>query len=46
MYVVWTPEGRRPVGRPKREWEDYAKMVVKGKELGGRGLNSSDSKLV
>jgi hypothetical protein len=38
---VGTPEGRGPVGRPRRGWEDYIKIAVKGIELGGRGLNSS-----
>lgn len=45
-YVVGTPEGRGPVGRPRREWEDYTNMAVKGTELDGRGLNSGDSELV
>jgi hypothetical protein len=24
--LVWRPEGRRPLGRPRRRWEDNIKM--------------------
>ena len=27
--LVEKPEGRRPLGRPKREWEDNIKMEVR-----------------
>jgi len=23
QYLMWKPEGKRPLGRPKRRWEDY-----------------------
>jgi hypothetical protein len=26
---VWKPEGRKPLGRPRRRWEDHIKMDVK-----------------
>ena len=26
--LVWKPEGRRPLGRPRRVWEDNIKMDV------------------
>jgi len=26
--LVGKPEGRRPLGRPRRRWEDYIKMDV------------------
>ena len=32
--LVWKPEGKRPLGRPRRRWEDNIKMdlqeVVEG----------------
>jgi hypothetical protein len=28
--LVWKPEGRRPLGRPRRRWEDNIKMYVGG----------------
>jgi hypothetical protein len=31
--LVWKPEGKRPLGRPRRRWEDNMKMDVE--ELGG-----------
>ena len=24
--LVWNPEGKRPLGRPRRRWEDNIKM--------------------
>jgi hypothetical protein len=27
--LVWWPEGRRPLGRPRREWEDNIKMDLR-----------------
>jgi hypothetical protein len=32
-YVVGKPEGKRPLGRPRRRWEDNIKMNVQ--EVGG-----------
>ena len=34
--LVWKPEGKRPLGRPRRRWEDNIKMDLKGVG-GGRG---------
>jgi len=31
--LVWKPEGKRPMGRPRRRWEDNIKMDVQ--EVGG-----------
>jgi hypothetical protein len=33
--LVGKPEGRRPLGRPRRRWEDGARMDVKEIGLGG-----------
>jgi hypothetical protein len=39
---VGKPEGRRPLGRPRRRWEDNIKMDLR--EVGwGHRLNSSGS---
>jgi hypothetical protein len=27
--LVWKPEGRRPLGRSRRRWEDNIKMFIK-----------------
>jgi hypothetical protein len=27
--LVWRPEGRRPLGRPRRRWEDNIKMDLR-----------------
>jgi len=35
--LVGKPEVRRPLGRPRRRWEDNIKMTVK--EVGCGGLN-------
>jgi hypothetical protein len=32
--LVWRPEGRRPLGRPKRRWEDNIKMDLREIEFG------------
>jgi hypothetical protein len=34
--LVGKPEGKRPLGRPRRRWEDNIKMDVEDGE-GGRG---------
>jgi hypothetical protein len=37
MILVGRPEGRRPLGRPRRRWEDNIKMYLQ--EVGwGHGL--------
>jgi hypothetical protein len=37
-YVNWcTPEGRRPLGRPRRRWEDNIKMDLR--EVGWGGMD-------
>ena len=33
--LVGKPEGKRPLGRPRRRWEDYIKMDLR--EVGGDG---------
>jgi hypothetical protein len=35
---VGKPEGKRPLGRPRRRWEDNIKMELQGVEYGGMGL--------
>jgi len=34
--LVGKPEGKRPVGRPRRRWEDFIKMDLQ--EVGSRGM--------
>jgi hypothetical protein len=31
--LVWKPEGKRPLGRPRHRWEDNIKMDLQ--EIGG-----------
>jgi hypothetical protein len=38
--LVRTPEGRRPLGRPRRRWEDNIKMELK--EVGWGGVDWID----
>jgi hypothetical protein len=33
--LVGKPEGKRPLGRPRRRWEDNIKMDLKEVERGG-----------
>ena len=35
LVLVGKPEGNRPLGRPRRRWEDNIKMVLR--EVGGGG---------
>jgi len=35
--LVGKPEGRRPLGRPRRRWEDNIKMDLQ--ELGCKGMD-------
>jgi hypothetical protein len=37
MVVVGKPEGKRPLGRPRRRWEDNIKMDVQ--EVGCAGMD-------
>jgi hypothetical protein len=32
--LVWRPEGKRPLGRPRRRWEDNIKMNLQAVGLG------------
>jgi hypothetical protein len=41
--LVRKPEGRRPLGRPRRRWEDNIKMDLREVGLGGHGLDRSGS---
>jgi hypothetical protein len=36
--LVGRPEGKSPLGRPRRRWEDNIKMDLQ--EMGGEGMNS------
>jgi hypothetical protein len=37
------PEGKRPLGRPRRRWEDGIRMDLREIGLGGWGLDSTGS---
>ena len=39
--LVGKPEGKRPLGRPRRKWEDIIKMDLQ--EVRGHGLDLCDS---
>ena len=41
--LVGKPEGRRPLGRPRRRWEDNIKMNLRRVWYGGHGLDRSVS---
>jgi hypothetical protein len=41
--LVWRPEGRRPLGRPRRRWEDNIKMDLGKKRVWRCGLDSLGS---
>jgi hypothetical protein len=41
--LVGKPEGRRPLGRPSRRWEDNIKMDLREVGWGGHGLDQSGS---
>jgi hypothetical protein len=36
--LVGRPEGRRPLGKSRRRWEDNIKMELQEVGLGGHGL--------
>ena len=40
MVLVGTPEGKRPLGRPRRRWEDNNKMDLQ--EVGCGGMDWID----
>jgi hypothetical protein len=37
IVLVVKPEGKRPLGRPRRRWEDNIQMDLQEVEGGGRG---------
>ena len=41
--LVGKPEGKRPLGRPRRRWEDNSKMDLQEVECGGHGLARAGS---
>jgi hypothetical protein len=41
--LVGRPEGRRPLGRPRRRWEDNIKMDLREIRFWGCGLDSFGS---
>jgi hypothetical protein len=41
--LVGKPEGKRPLGRPRRRWEDGIRMDLSEIGLGGCGLDSTVS---
>jgi hypothetical protein len=42
--LVGKPQGKRPLGRPRRRWEDGIRMDLREIGLGGGvGLDSTDS---
>jgi hypothetical protein len=41
--LVGKPEGRRPLGRPRRRWEDNIKMDLREVVWGGHGLDQCGS---
>ena len=45
VYRVWVgkPEGKRPLGRPRRRWEDNIKMDLQEVRCGGYGLDRGGS---
>jgi hypothetical protein len=40
MGLVRKPEGRRPIERPRRRWENIIKMDLR--EVGSGGMNWTD----
>jgi len=40
VFLVGKPEGKRPLGRPRRRWEDNIKMDLQ--EVGCRGMDWID----
>jgi hypothetical protein len=42
--LVGKPEGKRPLGRPRRRWVDGIRIVLRDIGLGGCGLDSTGSR--
>ena len=43
--LVWKPEGKRPLGRPRCRWEDNIKLDIQEVGCGGCGLDRAGSEL-
>jgi hypothetical protein len=43
MVLVGKPEGKRPLGRPRRRWEDNIKVDLQEVGCGGHKLDRADS---
>jgi hypothetical protein len=43
MVLMGKPEGKRPLERPRRRWEDGIKMDLREIGWGGCGVDSPDS---
>jgi len=43
IVLVGKPEGKRPLGRPRRRWEDNIKMDIQEVECGGMDCYRSGS---
>jgi hypothetical protein len=41
--LVWKPEGKRPLWRPKLRWEDNIKIGLQEVGCGGHGLDGTGS---
>ena len=41
--LVWKPEGKRPLGRPRHRWEDNINMNLQEVGCGGYGMNRDGS---
>jgi hypothetical protein len=41
--LVGKPEGKIPLGRPRRKWEDEIRMDLKNISWGGCGVDSTGS---
>jgi hypothetical protein len=41
--LVGEPEGKRPLGRPRRRWEDGVRIDLREMGFGGSGLDSTGS---
>jgi hypothetical protein len=35
MVLVWRPDGKRPLGRPRHRWEDNIKMDIRDRGIDG-----------
>jgi hypothetical protein len=38
QVLVWRPEGKKPLGRPRRRWEDNIKLDVRDIRIDGTNL--------